>query len=596
VQLTPALPSPQPLGTSVNLTASAASSNPGPLTYRFEIAPPGSAVFSVVRDFNLRSDFLWVPNIVEGTYQLRVTGRNYLFQESAQKTIAFLVTSLVSGNLPLVSPTANPLVALFSAPACQPGSAMRVRFNRSGVSRSSYTDFRACRPGSMNFYIGGMIASSTYNMNYEILTGGTVTPDSNILSFQTGAIPGTVQIPTHSVPVPPDAQTSQRESLILWAYPTPESTTATDTSGRPVWYYPDPVTQVVRPLPGATFLLIDNGPGTGTGPFGPNLTRQQILREIDLAGNVRRETCSDRISEQLVALGAEPIGRFNHDAIVLPSGNLLVLADTQRVFPAGTQGSPVPVDIIGAVIVLLGPNFDVLWHWSAFDHAGGAPQLDINREAIRKEVCVVGTGGLTPVGCPAFLLNGFTSARDWMHSNSIHYQPDGTIVMSIRNQDWIVAIDFASGAGTGNILWRLGAGGDFTMNSPDPYPWFSAQHEAAFEGGGSQFLSVYDNGNTRVGLFGGNSRGQLLNINLAARTVSLALNADLGGYAGSQGSAQRLANGNYAFHSGALGADPNRFSQSIEVTAAGTTTYVQQGQSGCYRSWRLRDLYQPPRN
>ena len=95
-------------------------------------------------------------------------------------------------------------------------------------------------------------------------------------------------------------------------------------------------------------------------------------------------------------------------------------------------------------------------------------------------------------------------AKDWLHANSLYYWPtdnsggaSGDILMSLRHQDWILKIDYNNGTGTGNILWRMGPGGDFTFNNiyNDPWPWFSHQHDAAIESTG--VLSLFDNGNTR---------------------------------------------------------------------------------------------------
>jgi hypothetical protein len=163
----------------------------------------------------------------------------------------------------------------------------------------------------------------------------------------------------------------------------------------------------------------------------------------------------------------------------------------------------------------------------------------------------------------------------------------------MRNQDWVIKIDYQDGNGTGNILWRLGAKGDFTVNNTDPYPWFSGQHEAGFEDGGRRLLSLFDNGNTRVGLLGGNSRGQLLDIDQQNMVVTLPLNVDLGSFAPSIGSAQRMKNGNYCFQPSNMFASPTYF-QAIEVTPAGTFVYELQGQTVSYRSWFMPNLYTPP--
>ena len=62
-------------------------------------------------------------------------------------------------------------------------------------------------------------------------------------------------------------------------------------------------------------------------------------------------------------------------------------ADLQKIFPPGTQGdtSGLPVDIIGTMIIVLDNNWRVVWYFDAFQHAGGAPQLDINRPAVLGE-------------------------------------------------------------------------------------------------------------------------------------------------------------------------------------------------------------------
>ena len=82
-------------------------------------------------------------------------------------------------------------------------------------------------------------------------------------------------------------------------------------------------------------------------------------------------------------------------------------------------------------------------------------------------------------GCASFYLAPV--ANDWTHGNSLQLTPDGNILYSSRHQDWIIKIDYRDGTGTGNILWRMGPGGDFTFNNVnhDPWPWFSHQRRKA---------------------------------------------------------------------------------------------------------------------
>ena len=88
-----------------------------------------------------------------------------------------------------------------------------------------------------------------------------------------------------------------------------------------------------------------------------------------------------------------------------------------------------------------------VWFWAELDH------LDVSR---------------APVGYP-----------DWTHSNAVVYVPgDGNLLVSSRHQSWIMKIDYNDGAGSGNVIWRLGYQGDFTlMNGTEPQDWFYGQHQ-----------------------------------------------------------------------------------------------------------------------
>lgn len=596
VHLATSLPSPQPVGTRIALTASATDNNSGPVTYKFEYAPPRSSVFRILRDFSVNNTFDWVPVISDGVYQLRVTSRDYLAGESAQGVVSYRLNSRVVGNSAVVSPTGNPLVALVSAPPCPTGSSMRVAFKQSGSNTMNYTTYVGCRgTGSMNVYLAGLRPYTTYKVNYELMTAGVVTPGPSWVTFTSGAAPSST-FPARSVITPASSGASTDFQFILTALQDP-GPMATDLNGSIVWYYLPEIggVQLMRPLPGGTFLMNLAGSGTGTGPWGngSSVIRQQLLREFDLAGNVRRETNADRVSEQLMAMGTDPIGRFNHDAIRLANGYTIALADAQRIYPAGTQGSAVPVNIIGEMIVMLDTNWQVVWYWNSFDHAGGGTQLDINRPPVRGDSCVADpVSGITPRGCPPILLR--SPAVDWIHGNSIQLLSGGNLLMSSRNQDWLLKIDFQNGKGSGNILWRMGSGGDLSMNSSDSYPWFSGQHDAAFESGGLQTLSLFDNGNTRVGAYGGNSRGQVLNVDETNRVVSLALNSDLGVYSSALGSAQPLSNGNWMFQPGEIAAGNYSVDQCVETDQYGTVLYRYQVNSTSYRTWRLMDFYSIP--
>jgi len=617
VQGSPA--SPQVLGTTIKLTATAVDTNPGPLTYKWEVESPGSSSFVLMQDFDVAATFQWTPNYTEGTYSLRITARDYLAGVSAQLVVGFKVNPLVTGRQAVAVPTANPLVALLSAPTCPMGSTMQAIFQPSNAAFQSFTDWRACHAGSMNFYIAGMEASQTFLMSYQVNTGGTITTSPQV-TFTTGVIPASVKFPAMTVPVPPTGQSDTSDRIVLSGFAAPPyPVTATDLNANVIWYYPPSPIQLTRPVPGGTILTIADGLGTGTGVWGPAISRQQILREIDLAGNTIRETNADRVMEQLTAMGmTDPLGCFNHDAIRLAtdltgsaaglSGYTIAIGDVQRIFPAGTQGASGPVDIVGTVVIVLDTNLQVVGYWNAFDHdcsgssgtacPGG---LSINRPAVRGEVCTAGV--TTPAGCPPVLLS--SPANDWLHNNSIQYLPsDGDLLLSMRNQDWVVKLDYNNGVqtgalGTGNILWILGLDGSFTLGNGngEPYPWFSAQHDAGFAtptgANPEQIFTVFDNGVSRHQEYGGNSRGQVWHINQTSMVATLTTNANLGAYSFSLGSAEMLTNGNFMFMAGNIqAADGLIETQNSEVLPAGTEVYQFQALGPVsYRGARLTDFY-----
>jgi hypothetical protein len=92
---------------------------------------------------------------------------------------------------------------------------------------------------------------------------------------------------------------------------------------------------------------------------------------------------------------------------------------------------------------------------------------------------------------------------DWTHANAVVYSPDdGSLLLSMRNQNWIVKINYDNGAGDGSILWHLGPGGDFTLPAgQDPIEWNYGQHYPILLGpntSGIFSLMFFNNGNNRV--------------------------------------------------------------------------------------------------
>jgi hypothetical protein len=579
-QLTPSMASPQPVGTTLLWTATVINTNPGPLLYRFSVGRNGS--FLVLRDFAQLNTFEWTPSQKEGIYQVRVSARDVFTGEIGTLTVDFTATTRIVSGAAAVSATNHPLVALFSAPPCPSGSLVSALFWQS-INSVTRTDWKRCDgTTSNNFYIAGMQANTTYTMNYQVATGGGTISGPTNLTFQTGT--PSVTLPEITVPLPATQQADPNAKIVLWAFLSPFFPLATDRAGNVVWYYPKTTEEpfLTRPLYGETMLMVTTGVG-GTSPT-PRVT--QVLREIDLAGNTVRETNADRLGAQLIAMGKDPITSVHHDAIRLPNGFTAVLGSIERMFPPGTQGStsPDPVMIIADNVIVLDSNWQVVWQWNAFEH------LDINRAAILGEKCVPDQGG-----CPPLVKASI--GNDWTHANALFYDPaDGNIIISMRHQDWLVKVNFSNGAGNGNVVWRMGVGGDFAINSADPYPWFSHQHDMGYEtlSGNPRLMTVFDNTNTRrAAIPGSNSRGQSFMVDEVNKVVTPVVNADLGVFAFAVSSAQLLGNGNYAFDAGIFPFVPPLFSQTIEVANGTTQVYKIQGPPS-YRSWLMPSLYLPP--
>jgi arylsulfate sulfotransferase len=563
------------VGDRVTWTATATDVGAAPV-YQFSAAPDGGA-FHVVRDFSPANSFIWTP-MQEGTYDIRVVAKDgYAATETASAVAADDVAPRVTGSQAVVTPTANPLVALYSVP---PSSAATVfvQFAVAGDHPAwRNTDARAIEPGkSTNIYVAGMLPNTTYQMRH-VFSDGT---GSDPVLVTTGSIPSTLTFPARTVLQPPSPASELNQDMLFQTLARPGPNMpyvyATDLSGRITWYYDVPQSGFVpnNPAQGASLLPGGSVLVMGGNSFAPFPLSRNVLREIDLAGNPLRETNLDAINAQLSAQGYGTITSFTNDAQRLPNGQTAAIAFTERT--VDINGTP--TNYIGDMIVVLDDNYQVTWAWDAFDH------LDVNRGPVLGEI--IQPGGTEPSAAVPHL-----PAVDWLHVNTVSMSPgDENLVLSVRHQDWVIKIDYANGTGDGHVVWRLGRGGDFAVNFTDPNLWFSHQHTPHYID--DHTLILFDNGNThRASDPTANSRGQVWTIDEDAMTATLGLNADMGTYSDRVGSAQRLSNGNYSFTSGAIGAPPF-VGQSVEVLPDGTKSYVLQVGRGLYRGYRTRSLYE----
>ena len=490
---------PVPLvGSPVIWTATASGHGTTPV-YQFSVEPSGGTS-QVVRDFSPSNSFTWNP-MQEGTYNIQVTVKDSFSATTGESASAsYTAESRVVGTSAVISPMSNPLVALYSAPPSA-GSSMYVQFSPLGPNPSwRNTAQLPIVPGeSTNFLVAGMLPNTTYLMRH-VLNDGTV---SAPLAFTTGSLPTNLTFPTFTVPQPPAPGTDLTQDMVfhvgVGGSAGTVDTVATDLQGNVEWYY-DPVANnfpsyATSLVPGGTVLLLGGAVG---GAGGRHAARDRPGRRHPARDEHRchqRRTGRDgaALDHRLQPRRPAPAQR-GHGCPGQYS------EDHQR------QRHPHHSTTADMVLVL-DQNFQVAWVWDAFNW------LDTNR------LPTLGEG-----------------PGDWMHANSIAWSPaDGDLIVSMRSQDWVIKIDYANGTGDGHVVWRLGQGGDFTINSSDPSPWFSHQHDVRYIN--DTTILVFDDGNTRRATDpNADSRGQELVLNENTMKATLVVNADLGNYSLALGS------------------------------------------------------------
>ncbi len=541
---------PVPLvGSPVIWTATAGGHGQTPV-YQFRVGQTGGPS-QVVRDFSHSNSFLWNP-IQEGSYVIQVTVKDRFDDATGESaTASYTADSRVVGSGAVVSPTSNPLVALYSAPSSAAGS-MRVEFRPLGSDEPWIsTASQSTVPGeSTNFLVAGMRPDTNYVMRH-VLDDGTT---SASLTFKTGPLPTSLTFPSFTLQQAPAPESGLTQEIVFHVGigGVAVNTVSTDLLGNIVWYY-DAAAYAFSSfapslVPGGTVLLIG---GNQDGQGGAD-----VLREVDLAGYTLRETNIGAVNAQLAALGQHSISDFNHDAQRLPNGYTAVLAASERTIPLRSR----PTLYRGDMVLVLDENFQVAWSWDPFNW------LNVRR--------------LPTLG---------ERLGNWTHANSVAWSPaDGNLVVSMRSQDWVIKIDYANGKGDGHVVWRLGQGGDFRINSTAANPWFSHQHDARYIN--DTTLVVFDNGNARRSRNPrARSRGQELIVDEGTGVATLVVNADLGTYAPFTGGAQKLPGGNLNFNSPIA-------RQTIAMLPNGRSTYVQTMNSGgvLYRSYIYPSLYASP--
>ncbi len=196
-----------------------------------------------------------------------------------------------------------------------------------------------------------------------------------------------------------------------------------------------------------------------------------------------------------------------HEFQLTPQGTALFFADAAVPAPAVAGATPPPWPVLDCAIQEVDvATGKLLWEWHSIDHIA----VD--------ETYVQGSQG---------------QVLDYVHTNAISIEDDGTLLVSARNTSAIYKVDRS----TGEIVWRLGGRrSDFRFALGATFGW---QHDVRRRSDGT--LTIFDDESPPVP-----ARGIVLRIDETARTATLVreyrrAQANL---VQSQGNVQELANGN----------------------------------------------------
>jgi hypothetical protein len=170
-----------------------------------------------------------------------------------------------------------------------------------------------------------------------------------------------------------------------------------------------------------------------------------------------------------------------------------------------------------------------------------------------------------------------------------------------------VKVNYANGAGTGNILWRLGEGGDFTLNGgTDPTDWQYAQHAPSFfstNTAGVFSLGLMDNGDDRIfpaGVTCGTPGAPaclyttvpVWQIDETGKTATLTFHQILptNEYSNFGGNAEQLANGHVEYDLCGIGSGSIVYEVTQEATPKPVWNMTVTG-TNLYRAFRIPSFY-----
>ncbi len=454
-----------------------------------------------------------------------------------------------------VKATQHPLVAQYSV-GVSADAQVSVEFG----TDTNYGRTTSPQPASahsvISLLVAGMRPATTYHMRAQVTYASGATVYDSDHTFTTGPLPSNLVSFPH-VTVAPGSSSSVQGVDQVSALGPGVTATVFDKDGSLIWYYYDstlpPLTFPLRFLPNGHFLV----------------QYYQNIREVDLTGKTVREEKLAQLNSDLKAAGyAINAAEFHHDVLELSNGHWITLIDFEKNYQ-DLPGYPGTTAVIGDAIIDLDPSNKLVWVWNTFDH------LDVNRH---------------PYMFP-----------DWTHSNALVYTSDGDLLLSMRHQSWIIKINYADGAGNGDILWHLGPEGDFSLAQNDATQWFYNQHFPTIlqSQGSKTTLAMFDNGNTRPDSSGQPcgqnndcySRGLIMDLDESAMTADVAWQYQPGWYSLWGGSIEQLPNGDVEVDFTSPGGGGAKVVETDGSAMPQVRWELDASNANFYRAYRIPSLY-----
>jgi hypothetical protein len=184
--------------------------------------------------------------------------------------------------------------------------------------------------------------------------------------------------------------------------------------------------------------------------------------------------------------------RSHHDVEIMPNGNVLLLVweshTLEEAFAAGRLPSRLVENALWSERVIevqpTGPTIGtVVWSWNSWDHL--IQDVDPNKPNF----------GVVNQNPDRIDINAGGNRSDWLHANSVRYNPlRDEVMISIHhlNEIWIISRK------TGKMVYRWGNPQTYKAgNAAQQRLW--GQHDARWVPGDWNRVSIFNNGNGRTG-------------------------------------------------------------------------------------------------